>query len=63
MELELDVAGGAWGLALQMNSPGVIRLRYGSWFCLATEAPELRDILFQGQCLAFQFSKAFPDYS
>ena len=60
MDSELDVAGGAQGLTLQRNSPGVLRLRYGSQFHLAIEAPQFRDLLFWGQCLAFQSSKAFP---
>ena len=60
MDSELDVAGGAQGLTLQRNSPGVLRLRYGSKFHLAIEAPQLRDLLFWGQRLAFQSSKAFP---
>lgn len=63
MELELDIPRGAWGLAFRTTAAGAIRLSSGLWFCLELEAPELRDILFQGQRLAFQLSKAFPDYS
>ena len=60
VDSELEMAGGIQGLALQRNSPGVLRLRYGSQFHLATEAPELRVLLFWGQRLTFQSSKAFP---
>lgn len=56
MDSELDVAGGAQGLTLQRNSPGVLRLRYGSQFHVATEAPELRSLVL-GTILVFSVLK------
>jgi hypothetical protein len=45
------------------EAAGVIRLSSSSWVGLKFEVSELRGILFQGQYLAFQLSKAFPDSS
>lgn len=59
VDSELDVAGEAQGLTLQRNSPGVLRLRYGSQFHVATKTLN-SDPLFWGQYLSFQSSKAFP---
>lgn len=72
MDSELEMAGRERGLraGCGWRSPGSCSPEefsgcpqaqiYGSQFHLATEAPELRVLLFWGQCLTFQSSKAFP---